>query len=188
MNSFKESRETRKKEIGNSHVGFLGELDLGLLRSLGHHVLVLDSHDSSSPGPSVAFVLIELALEVLGQHLQVLEVLLLDFGQGEAGGGLLVDQLPESRLPLDEAVGDPLLPAEGGEEDHEFDGVDVVSHNHELGLAEFDEFGDVVETELDVDGLGSLLGLVVLLAFVGFGLLQESRLLVLLGLGTVLRK
>jgi len=57
-----------------------------------------------------------------------------------------------------------------------------VSHDHKFGLAILNQLSDVVETELDVDGLGSLL-LVILLAFSFF---VKSGFLVFFGLRTVL--
>lgn len=166
-----------------SHVGLLGEFDLSLLFSLSHHVLVLDAHDTTAPVSSEGLVVVELSAEVLGQELEVLEVLLADLSEGDAGSGLLVDELAEACLALDEGEGDTLLAAEGGEENEELDGVDVVSHNDELGLALLDELGHVVETELEDDWLGSLLGLST--ALLGLSLTLESDALLLVGLGLV---
>jgi len=126
-------------------------------------------------------------------------VFLLDFSQSEAGSGLLVDELSESCLSFDEGVGDSLLSAESGQEAHHLDGVNVVGDDHQLGLVEFNQFGNVVETELNVDWLGSLelgfsflslcLALVVLLGillvFAGLCLLEESHLLVFFGFWAV---
>jgi len=52
-----------------SHVGFLCQLDLGKLCSLGHHVLVLNSHNSTSPGSSEVVVVVELNSEALGEDI-----------------------------------------------------------------------------------------------------------------------
>ena len=90
-----------------------------------------------------------------------------------------MNELAESGLALDEAVGDTLLSAESREENEELDGVAVVSHNDELGLTLLDELGNVVKTELNNEGLGSLLG--VSTTDLGLGFLLESGLLVLLG-------
>jgi hypothetical protein len=49
----------------NSHVCFLSELDFSELFSLGHHVLVLDAHNTTSPDSSKGFVIVELNSEVL---------------------------------------------------------------------------------------------------------------------------
>jgi len=153
-------------------------------------VLVLDAHDSTSPDSLVGLVFVEVNLESLGKSLQVLVVFLLHLGKGDTGGGLLVHELAESCLTLDEAVGDALLLAESGQEHQQFDWIDVVGHHNELGLAIFDEGSHVVETELDVQGLGGaeLLGtcLLLLLLALGLSLLEESLLLLLLVLGTVL--
>jgi len=45
---------------------------------MGHHVLVLDTHNTATPVSSETLVLVELSAEVLGQELEVLEVLLAD--------------------------------------------------------------------------------------------------------------
>jgi hypothetical protein len=172
------------REGNNSHVSFLGELDFSELFSLEHHVLVLDAHDTTSPDSSQGFVFVELHSEVLGEEFEVLVVFFSQFGDSDAGGGLLVDELSESCLSLDEAIGDSLLSAESGEEHHHLEGVDVVGDNDELGLAFFDEGGHVVETELEDDWLGGLLGISA--TFLDLGFLQESLLLFLVGLGLVL--
>lgn len=167
-----------------SHVGLLGEFDFSLLFSLGHHVLVLNTHNTTTPVSSEGLVVVELSSEVLGEDFQILVVFLSDFSEGDAGSGLVMDELSESCLTLDEAEGDTLLSAESGEEDQHFNGVDVVSHNNELGLTFLNEGGNVVKSELDNNGLGSLLGIST--TGLGFSLLLESDLLVLLSLGLVL--
>ena len=126
---------------------------------MGHHVLVLDAHNTASPVSSEGLVLVELSAEVLGEELKILVVFLADLSEGDAGSGLGVDQLSESSLTLDEGIGDSLLSAESGQEDEELDGVNVVSHNDELSLTLLDEFGNVVKSVLEDDWLGSLLGL-----------------------------
>ena len=147
-------------------------------------MLVLDAHNTATPVSSESLVLVELRAEVLGEELKILEVLLADLSESDASGGLLVDKLAEASLALDEGVGDTLLSAEGGEEDEELDGVNIVSHHNELGLTLLNELSHVVETELDDDGLGGLLGISATLLGLILGL--EAGLLLLLGLGLVL--
>ncbi len=167
----------------NSHVGLLSELDFSELLSMGHHVLVLDAHNTATPVSSEGLVLIELSAEVLGKNFEVLEVLLADISESDASGGLLVDELAEACLTLDEGEGDSLLSAESGEESEELKGINVVSNNNELGLALLNELGNMVETELDNNWLGSLLGLSATL--LGLSLSLESDLLLLVRLGLV---
>jgi len=155
-----------------SDVGFLLELDLSNLLTSGHHVLVLDTHFTTTPGSAEFDVVVELGHEDLGEFFEILVVFLVDFGEGEAGSGLLVDELTEVCLSSDEAEGNILLSAESGEEADHFDGVNIVSDNDELGLVLFDESGNVVETVFDVERLGSL-GLVTL----GGGISGQSSLL-----------
>jgi len=118
-----------------SHVGFLCEFDLSQLRSLGHHMLILDAHNSTSPSSSVALVFIELLFEVLCEHIQVLEIFFLDFSESKAGSSLLVDNLAESCLSLNEAIRNTLLSAESGQEDQEFYWVNIVSHHDQFSFA-----------------------------------------------------
>lgn len=105
----------------------------------------------------------------------------MDFGEGEAGSGLLVDELTEVGLTTDEAEWDSLLSAESGEEADHFDGVDIVGNADELGSAFLNELGNVVETVFDVEGLGGL-GLLSL----GSGISGESLLLGSASFGAVL--
>ena len=76
-------------------------------------MLVLDTHNTTTPGSSEGFVLVELGSEVLGKSLEVLVVFLSHVSDSEAGSILLMNELSESSLSLDEAVGDTLLSAEG---------------------------------------------------------------------------
>ena len=65
-----------------------------------------------------------------------------------------MNESAKGALALHKAVGDVDLAAEVGQPGDKFDGVDVVGDGDKLGLAVFDEFGDVVESELEVVGLG----------------------------------
>ena len=168
-----------------SDQGLLGELDVSELLAGSHHVLVLDSHDSTAPLSGEVGVVIELRLEGRGELLEVDEVFSADVGEGDAGSGLKVDELAEVGLSADEAEGDTLLSAESGEVHHDLDGVDVVGDDNKLGLVLLDESGHVVETKLEVHGLLGLVGGVLVLS-TGLGLSLESEGLLLVGLGHVL--
>lgn len=146
-------------------------------------MLVLDTHNTATPVSSETLVLVELSAEVLGQELEVLEVLLADLSKSDASCGLGVNELAEACLTLDEGIGDTLLSAEGGEEDEELDGINVVSHNNKLGLALLDEVGNVVKTELEDNWLSGLLG--VSTTLLGLSLRLKAGLLLLMGLGLV---
>ena len=64
----------------------------------------------------------------------------------------------ETSFTLDDDVGDAHLAAQGGKENDELDGVDVVRDDDERGFLGFDEGDDVVEAVLDEEGfLGVLL-------------------------------
>lgn len=149
-------------------------------------MLVLDSHDTSAPFLSKAAVFVELSSEVLGEGLEILEIFLSHISNGDAGSGLLVDELTESCLTLDEAVGDTLLSAESWEESHNFKWLNVVGNNDELGLTFFNEGSHVVKTELENVWLGALLNITTSLLV--FSFLLESGLLFLLGLWLVFCK
>ena len=170
----------------SSHVSFLCKFDFSKLFSLCHFVLVLYSHNTTTPVFSEGVVLVELASEVLAKQFQVLEVFLLNFGKGNACGCLLVYQLAESCLSFHESISNTLLSAEGWQEDHHFNGVDIVSNNYELCLLIFNQLSNVVETEFKHNWLGALFGLIFRSSDLGLSFLLESGLLVLLGLWGVL--
>jgi hypothetical protein len=112
-------------------------------------VLVLDAHNTTTPSSSQLVVVVELSSEGFGEVFKVLIVFLSDFSESQAGSSLFVDELAESCLSLDEGIGDTLLSAESREENQEFDGFNIVSHNDELGLTFFNELGNVVKTVLN---------------------------------------
>jgi len=164
----------------SSHVGLLGEFDLSEFLSLGHHVLILDTHDTTSTLSIEVGVVVELRHECLLESIEVGKVLLLDIGEGDASGGLGVAELSESSLGLDEAEWDSLLSAESRKEDHDLSWVDIMSHDNELGFTLLDEVGNMVETELKNVWLITT-GLTFLLSS-----LLESFLLLLSGLWSIL--
>lgn len=192
--SFKESL----LEELHSHVSLLGKFDFSELISMSHHVLVLDAHDTTTPGSSELFIFVELSTEVLCEELQVLVVFLSHFGKGDACGSLLMDEFAESCLALDEAEGDALLSAERGEENKQFNWVNIVSHHNELGLALLNKSSHVVETVFENNGLGGLLDLWTFLFILGitlrlglglgFSFGKESLLFVFVGLWLILSK
>jgi len=142
-----------------SDEGLLGELDLDELLAGSHHVLVLDTHDTTTPNSGELVVVVVLGLELLAELLEVNEVLASHLSEGDASGRLKVDKLAEVGLAADEAEGNTLLSAESGQVDNKFDWVDVVGDNDELGLVLLDEGRHVVETELEMKRLVALLGI-----------------------------
>ena len=145
-------------ESSCSDEGLLGELDLDELLAGSHHVLVLDTHDTTTPNSVQLLVVVELSLELLSELLEVDEVLSADLSQGNASGSLEVDKLAKVGLSADEAEGNSLLSAEGGQVNNKLDWVNVVGDDNELGLVLLDEGGHVVETEFEVERLVTLLG------------------------------
>ena len=142
-------------------------------------MLVLDTHDTTTPLSGQVGVVIELSLEHGGHLFEVNNILAADISDSDAGGGLEVAELSKVGLSTDEAEGDTLLAAESGKMDDKLDGVDVVGNDDKLGLVLLDERGNVVQTELKVDRLGSLVLTTVLSFFL------QAFLLVLSGFGAV---
>ena len=82
----------------------------------------------------------------------------LHFLKNNDGSCLLVHDGSEACFTLHDDVGDAHLAAQGGEEDDELDGVDVVRDDDERGFLCFDEGDDEVETVPEEEGfLGVLL-------------------------------
>ena len=123
---------------------------------MSHHVLVLDTHDTTTPLSGKVGVIVELGLELSLELLEVDLVLTAHLGEGNASSGLHVAELAEVGLSADEAEGDTLLSAESGKVNNHLDGVDIVGNHNHLGLVLLDESGNVVETELKKDGLLTL--------------------------------
>jgi len=105
----------------------------------------------------------EVSLGSTDQSRELLLVLAFDVLEGEDSGGLFVDYCPESGLALDDDIWDTHLAAQGGEENNELDGVDVVGDDDERGFLGFNEGDGVVKTVLCEEGLLGVLGLLLLL-------------------------
>ena len=163
----------------SGHVCLLLELDIEESLLSSHHVLVLDTHDTTAPDSAELFVVIVLRFECLGETIEISQVFFADIGDGDAGGSLQVAKLTEVGFSADEAEGDTLLSAESRKEDDHLDWVDVMGDNDEFGLVLFDEGGYVVKTKLEMVWLGGLAG-------TSFGFFLQTFLLVLLGLWAVL--
>lgn len=84
-------------------------------------------------------------------------ILALDVLKGNNSGGLLVNDGTEAGLALHDNVGDTHLAAEGGQENDELNGVNIVGDDNERSLLGLDKSNDVVETVLDKEGLLGLL-------------------------------
>merc|ERR1719506_1823840 len=108
-------------------------------------------------------------------------------GLSEADGSavLLANQVAETGLTLDNAVRNVHLAAKGGKPHNQFDGVNIVRDDNQLGLALFDKSGNMVDTELDHLGLVARLGVTSLSFEIGLG--HETLLLVFLGFRAVMR-
>jgi len=72
-------------------------------------------------------------------------VFALDFMDSNNSRGLLVGYSTEMGLFLDDDIGHAHLAAESGDEDDEFDGVNVMGDDDKSGLLGLDEGNDVVK-------------------------------------------
>jgi len=168
-----------------SHVSFLGELDFSELFSLGHHVLILDTHNTTAPLSEEVPVLVVLGREVSLESSQVLQVFLYDLGQCNTGGGLGVAKLSKSCFSTDDAEWNVLGSAESWEEGHHLKWLNIMGNNNELSFAFFDEVGDMIEAEFKMNWFWSyVVGLVSSFSSLGFSL--KSVLLLLSALWRVL--
>lgn len=117
----------------------LGKLDFHELLASGHHVLVLDTHDTTAPLSGQVGVIVELGLEECAELLEINKVFASHFSQSEASGRLEVDKLAKVGLATDEAEGDTLFAAESGQVNDHLDRVDVVSDHNHLCLVVLDQ-------------------------------------------------
>jgi len=135
---------------------------------------------------AVLLVLIAVALldgsDELGEFRLVFRA---DLSDSEDGSGLLVDDGAKTSLALDDGVRDTHLAAESGQENNEFNGVDIIGDEDERSLLVLNKTDNMVETVLD--GVWLLADILLLLTLRDGGrLLVETLLFLGLGLGTVL--
>ncbi|TGO15178.1 hypothetical protein BTUL_0043g00310 [Botrytis tulipae] len=124
-------------------------------------------------------------LDGLNQFRQLGLVLGANLSKGENSSGLLVDDRAESGLTLDDGVWDTHLLAQSWKEDNQLNWVNIVRDEDQRGLLSFDQTNNVVKTVLD--GVWLLANVFLLLSLLdGGGLLQETLLLLRLGLWAVL--
>jgi len=109
-------------------------------------VFGLAAHETATPLRSG---IVELGHHVFLEGLQFGDILLWDVGDASGSAGLLTDELTESGLGLNDAVWDVHFLAESWQPADDFDWVDVVSDDNEVGLLLLDQVSDVIETELD---------------------------------------
>ena len=88
--------------IHESHISFFGELNFSSFLSLGHHVLILNTHDTAAPGSSEISIFIELSKEVLLKIIKILEVFLSNFSKSNASSSLSVNKFSKSSFSSNE--------------------------------------------------------------------------------------
>lgn len=143
------------------------------------------AHNTATP-LSLDFVNLVVVVGLDGRHegSEIVLVFGLDISQNDGSSSLLVDEGSETRLGLDDAVGDSHLAAKGGQPEDELNGINIVGDDNQLGLLGFYESGDVVDTVLDHDGLLALIDLGTTGSLLGE--LSETDLLVSSGFRAVL--
>lgn len=133
----------------SSLLGLLDSNGLGTLIKLG---LGLQSHDSTTPLTEELGVLVELFVTQVLEDLELRLVLLVDFGEGNNGSGLLVDESSETGLVLHDEEGDLHLTAEGRKPQNKFEGVDITCDEDEGSLLLLNEGGNMLQSELQLTG------------------------------------
>merc|ERR1719330_581736 len=101
--------------------------------------------DTATPLAVGILRVVELGHHVVLEGLQFRLVLRRNAGDSGAGGGLLTDESTESGLGLDDAVWDIHLSAESRHPANNFDGIDIVSDDDQVGLLGFDELSHMVQ-------------------------------------------
>jgi len=120
------------------------------LRALPQFVGGFVATDSSSPLTALLLVFVgEIGLRRADKGAQLLLVFASHILEGENSSRLLVHDGAETCLALDDHVRDTHLPAESGQEDDEFDRVNVIGNDNKRRLLGFDERYTVVETVFD---------------------------------------
>ena len=93
--------------------------------------------------------IIEVLLDSRLQLAELVNILLVHVNDGQARGLLLVHHLSQSRLALDDGVGDSLALAEGRQPNNQLNGFDIVRDQNKLGFLLLNQSSDVVQSKLD---------------------------------------
>merc|ERR1719290_741441 len=159
---------------------------LGLdLLNLGHLGSGLVAEATTSPVPlDLLSTLVVVGLHRLNQLGERGPVVRVHVGDRDARGGLASAHSTQPGLVLDNAVWNSHLPAEGWQEHHQLNGVNIVGDDHKLGLLLLDKSGHGVDSV--ADDSGTLSGSVLLASGPGGSALPQPLLLGLLGLRPVL--
>lgn len=133
-------------KLNSVHLAQLGGqvFSLGLFQ-LGKASYQLWTWDAASP--VVADLIIPVVIidpESFHQLSQSCFVFRVSLCEGDGGAGLPVDWTPQPGLPLDDAVGNAHLLAQGRQEDHQLDGTHIVYSHHQLSLLVLLQGGDSV--------------------------------------------
>jgi hypothetical protein len=117
-----------------------------LLSALLKLSLGLKTHDASTP--SLLRVVVELSFEVLLKSSKFVLIFLVDFGDGNNSGVLLVGKGAESCFAFHDTEWDIHLTAKGRKPNDILNGVYIVSNTDHLGFLGLYEVGYVLKTIL----------------------------------------
>jgi hypothetical protein len=133
---------------------------LSLLLCCGKGGFVLEAHDLTTVSlHGYGVTAVEVISGLLDQESEVSLILLVNFSNGNNGGGPLVHDLSESFLALNNYIGNVLLPAQSGQPQDKLERINIVRDDDQLGLTSLNEGGDVVKTVVNDLGLGIRSGL-----------------------------
>jgi len=159
------------------------------LSTFTQHLRRLVTTDSSTPLTALLLILVrEVGFRRADDVGQFALILTFDLLESDNRCGLLVNDRTETRLTLDNNVGDTHLAAKSREEDDELNGVDIVGDGNKRRLLRLNESNDVVQTVFDKKRSFVVLGILLLSICGGSSDSLETSLLLLLGLWAVLVK
>lgn len=132
-------------------LGQLAGLDL---LQLGDASQTLGAQQTTSPVTTdLVRSLVVVHLDGINDLGEVHTVTGVHLAEGDGRAGLAADEQSQAGFALDDAIWDSHFAAQGGQEEDHFDGVDVVSDDHELSLLLLDQLGDGVGSGTQEVGL-----------------------------------
>jgi len=137
-------------------LGFLDSVELSTLLQLG---LGLESHNTASPLLHQVSIIVELLVGKVLKKVELRRISLVDSSQTDNSGSLLVHKGTETGLILDNHERNLHLTTQGRHPQDQFNGVDIVCNEDNLGLLFLDQGGDVLQSKLDlVSGAATVIG------------------------------
>ena len=112
-------------------------------------MLILDTHDTTSPSSSDLGVFDVSLGEVSSKCLNLNQVLSVHVSEGDTSGSLKVNKFTKGSFSTDEAEWGSLLSAESWKMDHQLNWINIVSNDNDLGLAFLNKGGYMVESKFE---------------------------------------